>query len=486
MDDLDISTSVSTADSPAVGGDTSLAISSDRDNGVARVASDALSQATAGTDTDPIESAISAIPENDDDLQTETDEARKTAVIAQRGQLRVLKNAVRDLQPLSIFKEFGNPAAVKPRLELARLLYSPLLSPSGQPVKDPATQTTYVTTKPFIAHLDQVSPGMPEQLYVDLNYFEPLGEDGVTKQEALWKQHFRYLKLDPARLAEYQKIDALIARTSDAITPEELAAIPAEYHAAYRSIPASIRSAWASFDEADQTRMLEDYKGKLDDAAEKTARKAEAEAAKATADQRYAAEVFRGQQQYFTKVRTERFAELYTDLESQITFSTDAAANGIEIGSLCVTLANLLDPDWRFITVEKILTPLGLKLPAGFDEVLNKFNTTAMDKVALEMAGDVGRAGQAEIEALNAVEQLMAKIAPIALRIAAKRGAKIEEKAKKQASVLAAATTGRTSIGSSTAPAAEVGILPPGMIPGTPEATRWLAEETGFFGRSAA
>lgn len=480
MDDIDISTSDSTALSPAVGGDTSPASTSAGDTGVGSVAQTAFDQATTGATPDPIETALTAIPDSDDDLQTETDQTRRDAVIQQRTQLRVLKTAIRDLQPLQVFKEFGNPAAVRPRLELAKLLYSPLLGKDNQPVRDPATQTTYVTTKPFITYLDKVSPGMPAQLYVDLNYYHPIGEDGVTLEEELWKQHFRYLKLDPARLQEYQNIDTLIARTSDAITLEELAEIPADRHAAYQVIPADVRAAWASFDKSTQTRLLQDYQDKLDTAATKAAQTATDARAKAEADQAHADRVFAGQQKYFAKVRQERFAALYTDLAAQVTFSTDAAVNGVEIGSLCTVLANLVDPDWRFITVEKILTPLGLKLPAGFDEVLNKFNTAASDKVALEMAGDLGRSGNAEIEALNAVEQLMAKIAPIALKIAAKRGAKIEEKAKVQASAIAAAAAGRATV-SGTTPATTVGVLPPGMQPGSAEAVRYIGERSGML-----
>jgi hypothetical protein len=265
-----------------------------------------------------------------------------------------------------------------------------------------------------------------------------------------------------------------------AITPEELADIPAEYHAAYRSIPPSIRNAWKSYDEADQTRMLEDYKGKLDDAAEKVARKEADQRAKAESEQRYAADVFANQQKYFDTVRKERFTSLYQQLEQQVTFSTDAVTNGVMLGSLCTTLANLLDPQWRFIAVEKVLTPLGIKLPTGFDEVLDKFDTNASAKVALEMAGDVGRAGEAQADALSAADQLMAKIAPIALKVALKQGATMTEKAAAQAAALAAATTGRANVQSATT-STHQGVLPPGMDPSSREATEYLARQSGIW-----
>lgn len=485
MDELELPTSDSTALSPAVGGDLSPVSTLADDNGVAQVAANALSQATTGAITDPVETTLAAVPDSDDDLSTITDEQQRTTLTGMRGQLRVLRDAVRGYKPLEVFREFGSPEAVKPRLELAKLLYSPKLDARGQPIRDPATQTTYVTTTPFIAHLDKVSPGMPEQLYVDLNYYTPLGEDGVSRTEALWKQHFRYLKLNPDRLAEYQNLDALIARSSDVITPEELAEIPADRHAAYRSIPPSIRSAWASYEPADQTRMLDDYQRSIDSAA-RDAKTAEDDKRREAEDsQKYAATVFTNQQKYFDTIRRERFTQLYTDLEQQVTFSPDAATNGTMLGALCATLSNLLDPQWRFIAVEKVLTPLGLRLPPGFDEVLGKFESNAMEKVATEMAGDIGRAGDHQTHALNAVEQMMAKIAPIALAIAKKQGATVVEKAATQAAALAAAATGRVTVAATTAPTRK-GILPDGMNPDSWEATQFLARQTGLLGNRPA
>lgn len=239
------------------------------DNGVAQTAQTALDQATTGQAAaqtpDPIATALSGIPANDDDLATIVDQQQKQLLTGLRGQLRVIGNAYRDLEPLRIYQQFGDPKAVESRLAIARLLYTPVTGPDGKPVRDPNTQATRITTRPFVEYLDRVSPGMPEQLLVDLLALET--ENGLGVKEPLINQVFSFYKLDINRLREYQTIDARIARTTGTVTPEELAEIPSEYHAAYRTIPPSIRAAWASYDEADRTRMLEDYKGRLDDAA---------------------------------------------------------------------------------------------------------------------------------------------------------------------------------------------------------------------------
>jgi hypothetical protein len=301
----------------------------------------------------------------------------------------------------------------------------------------------------------------------------------------LGDQYLLFLKLDPSRLAEYRNIDALIARNSGTITAEELAEIPSEYHEAYRTIPASIRAAWKSYDEADATQMLEQYKGQLDASKRELAAAERDKAEQLRRDQEHRQAVYTAQRQYFDTVRRDRFSALYNSLAEQVVFSEDAVANSVTIGALCATLSNLLDPDWRFIAIEKVLTPMGLKLPAGFDEVLAKFDTNANAKVAYEKAGDIGQAGIAAADANDAVNELMAKIAPIALKIAMKQGGALTEKAKQQAARLAAATAARPDAGVGTGAASNGQILPDGVLPGSKEAAMHIARSTGFLPSSA-
>lgn len=481
MDELTPTSETSLAISPASDA-APAAVATSGDDGVGQLAQEALDQSTAAPAVaDPIGEVLASIPEADTDLETVQDQQLRERLTGMRGQLRVLGSAIKELTPLRAFQEFGDPAAVKPRLEIGKLLYSPVLDPRGNPVRDSATQLALTTTRPLWEHLDKVSPGMTEQAFVDLVNFQPTSEDGRTKEAKLGDQYLAFLKLDPSRLSEYRNIDALIARNSGTITPEELAEIPAEYHAAYRTIPPSIRAGWKGYDEADQTRMLEDYKGKLDDAVSKEQSRKDSLEAKARSEAEYANKVADATRSFYQTVRRERYTALNKSLAEQVTFSADPITNQVMRGSLCSTLALLLDPEWRFITVEEVLTPLGFKLDSSFDAVLTKFDAAANSKVALEMAGDTGQAAVHSGDAQSAVNQLMAKIAPMALKIALRQGATMTEKAQAQAQALAAAASARPNAGNGGGTVQTDSILPPGMQPGSREAAEFIARQTKLF-----
>lgn len=485
MDDLTPTGDTSTALTPA--GDAGVqATSPDAaaatlggDTGVAQVAQQALDQA-AGAD-DPIAQALAAIPADDNDLATYQGQPYHQTLTSQRSQLRVLSNAVRELQPLKIYQNYGDPKAVESRLQIANLLYQPAVGPDGKPLLDPTTRAVRINTRPFVEYIDRTSPGLPEQLLVTLLGHTTENEDG--QPEKLESQLFRFYKLNINRLAEYQNIDAIQAKATGAITPEELAEIPSEYHAAYRSMPPSLRNAWKSFDEADQTRMLEDYKAKLETAQREANRTKEDQARKAKADADYLAHVQQLTEQYLDTVRRERTASLVQSLAAQVTYSTDPVANKVKIGSLAATMAQLLDPAWRFVTIENVLEPLGLKLDHTFDAALAKFNANAENYVANREAGATGPADTALDDATSAANQLMAKIAIFALAVAKKEGATVVEKAATQAAQLAAATVASPAIGQQV-PTNGNGVIPPGMQPGSHEFARWSARQTGLFTES--
>lgn len=475
-----LTTSVAADVTPTAEGALTPASTLASDTGVAQVAQTALDQASGqlGAVTDPIAQALAGIPADDNDLTTIADQTQQQRFRDLRGQLRVLGDAVRELQPLRVYQQYGDPRAVESRLNLAKLLYSPVMQ-NGRPVRDPNTQTTRITTKPFVDYLDRTSPGLPEQLLVDLLALETENERGV--KEPLINQVFSFYKLDFNRLTEYQTIDARIARTSGTVTPEELAEIPTQYHAAYRSIPPSIRAAWASYDKADQDRMLEDYKARLEaDAREQ--RRAEEDQRREAADRAaYANLVATRQAEYFAEVRQDRANSLIQSLAQQVTFSTDPNTNKVLIGSLAATMSQLLDRDWRFVVEQSVLAPLNLKLDRRFDEALDKFESSAAESVALELSGNTDRARDTRDDSVSAANQLMAQIAIFALKVAKAQGATVVEKAAVQAANLAAAQQVQPRLGTAQVAGTNGRLLPDNMRPGSDEAATYLARQTGLF-----
>jgi hypothetical protein len=445
---------------------------------VQQVAQQAADQAAGAVD--PVEQALTAIPADDNDLSTYQGQPHYQTLTSQRNQLRVLSGALRELQPLKAFQQYGDPTVVQSRLKIAELLYQPAKDRNGRPIRDPNTQATRIDTRAFVQHIDQTSPGLPEQLLADLLAHSTENEHG--QPEPLVSQMFRFYKMDFRRLKDYQNIDSLVARSTGTVTPEELAEIPSEYHLAYRSIPPSIRAAWKSYDEADQTRMLEDYKTKLEAAQRDADRVKQDEQRKAQEDAEHAQFVFDETEKYLDTVRRERTATLIQQLSQQVTYSTDPAANKVMLGSLAATMAQLLDPAWRFVVVENVLEPLGLKLDHTFDAALQKFDQSAYDSVAHRLAGATGPAEDARLESVGAANQLMAKIAVFALKVALKQGATAVEKAANQAAQLAAATVARPNIGQQP-PGNGNGnaVLPAGIQPGSREAADYFARQTGLF-----
>lgn len=427
-----------------------------------------------------VDQIISSIPADDSDLQGQLEQRHAQSVIQTRGQLRVLNKALRQsFESQKAYRELGDLSALKPQIELANRLFSPVLDPAtNKPVYDPATRTAYVTTKPFIEYLDENSPGMPEQLLADLLEFQTEVSPGVT--DTLANQVFRHWGLDPRRLQEYRNIDTLPTVINSAVSQDELKDIPAEYHEAYKTIPPSIRAAWETYEEGDQARMLQDYKGKLDDQAYKQQVRERDKRLEAAEQAQFQELLGTEQLKYFDTVRRERFGAIANSLNNQVTFSEDAATNTIMHGVVGATLANLIDPELRFVS-EGTLKALGIQLDHTFDEALNQFNSNATDKVAYELSGQTVLAGRAQEKAKAGADLVVAKLSTIAVKLAEKLGGKMKDAAAFQGKALGTATTVRPTAGYGAAPNEIAGILPAGVMPGSPEARAfWAANFPGL------
>ena len=421
-----------------------------------------------------LQAIITGIPADDTDL-TPTD-PHYQAMVAQRGNLRTLSAAFKELEPLRGYSELGPISTIQPKVELANKLYSPMVDAQGQPVLDPATRLPSVTTLPFVQYLDQNSSGMPEQLLADLLDFETVDGTGNRRKMSL-----QVLDYWDGRYPNWwkQRYGSQIAPSySSGITDEELAEIPKQYHDGYRLIPPSIRHALSAYDEADRTRLLEDYKAKADQA---TANIATAEANKqreAEDAQRLQQHVFGKQREYLQTIRKERFSALSQSLSKRFAFSDDQGINTVMHGVLGTAVANLTDPDVDFIAKEQILAPLGISLDQKFYSALNSFYVNAANKVAYEIAGDTVQSATSEREANAAADQLSARLAVIALQIAAKMGSKQAEEAAKLGASLG--TTSRPAAGTAAPPTPQVGQLPTGVRVGSVEALNEIARRTNF------
>jgi hypothetical protein len=422
-------------------------------------------------------------PTDDSDLAAQT-YPHAQGLRDQRQQIRTLTRALKEQsqgsQDYAAYQQLGSPETLQAAVAISELLYSPLTDGQGNPVFDPKTQTPYITTAPFLQHLDEVSPGMPEQLLTDLLAFQPMDEQGRATAP-LYEQVLNYWdQRNPGWWRQRYGVSATPTYTRT-VSAQELADIPTEYHEAYKQLPPSVRNAWAAYEEEDQALMLHREKENLERNVRDQQRQQEDEQRAERERQQYLVYLRQQQDGYFGQVRRERFSVIANQLAQQVTFSADPATDTVMRGSVLTLMSNLLDPDWRFVS-EDALKAMGIQLGQQFDAALNTFNLNANNRVAYELAGDKGQAMKAEEKANDAANFLTTKLGVIALAAAKKMGAQQKAAAATQAAAVAGATTGLPNAGMGTSPnGQQAGILPPGMMPGSPEAVRWLAQATGFL-----
>jgi hypothetical protein len=427
--------------------------------------------------------AVDQLPADDSDLAA-PNFPHAQGLRDQRQQIRTLNKALKEhqqaLQQWQAYSEsLGNPESLQGAVQLRDLLYSPLTDNQGYFILDPKTQTPYITTVPYLEYLDEVSPGMPEQLLTDLLGFQPLDERG-QRTLPMYQQVLNYWDAkNPGWWKQRYGVSDTPSPTT-AVSPQELNDIPPEYHAAYKQLPVSIRNAWVAFDEADQIAMLHREQQNLERDQREVQLSQQAQQQAENERQQHAVYLAEQQAAYFDQVRRERFTVIAQQLAQQLTFSPDAATDAVMRGSVLTLMANLLNPDWHFVSAEA-LRAMNIQLGQQFDAALNSFDANANNYVAFTLAGDMGQATTAQERANDAANFLTTRLGVIALQVAKKMGAQQRAAASTQAGRLAGATTTLPSAGNGTSPNGQhSGILPPGMTPGSADAARWLAQQTGF------
>ena len=464
--------------------DTPVSTESNGGSEVLNVSHETSSQATTGSSPDAaqttlpsLDEVMGAIPENDDDLAQLRDVPE--AIRNQRQQIRVLGSAIKELNPLSPYKDLvskGTPEVITSRLETFDKFFTPAIDPyTQQPKRDERTGAPLYDTTPFWEQMNSQQPGSVEQATRDLLYFplhddqgNPVIDPKTGKQETMLRAVFRDLGLDPDRREEYQNIDKLIAGTGN-ITPEELESIPAEHREAFKQLPAKVRD--ALWDEDVDTRnwhlARETERLQTKQAEQRAAQAKEAESAK---QQQVIAEYVEGEQgKYLSQQRQEGYQAIYDDLASKVTFSTDSAENNLMLGLSCLLPTALIDPELRFGT-EKILNSLGIQLSTDFDQALNAATENSKNYKAWELAGLKVQADRAKSDAYGPTQLVRAKLASIAQAVAAKLGAQKATRAKENGNLLTQANQTRPVLSATSTTERTPSMLPPGVAPDSPEA----------------
>jgi len=424
---------------------------------------------------DPLEGVPSL-----EELEQNKSQQYAQALINLRTAYEARKEEIGSLKPLEALKglaEYGEPEMIKSRLDAYNSLFTPVVDPSTQQPQYDDSGLPKISATQFIEQVDGDNPGIAEQMLNDLLLYAP---DNAGQKVPLWQRLFETWGLDPRRLDDYRKIDALTPQSTGEITPEELANVPAEFQDAYKQLPASVRNDLQQQDEETRKFNLEAHKerfdGRIAKQQEQQAKAAEQQQQIAQARERITQE----QETYVSSQLQEGLDTIMDEVARQVTFSADANENSQMLGITRAVIFSLRDPDFS-AQAEKMLGAFGTKLDQGFYEALSVADKHMRDQKTYELLGQKGFAQTSQAKAAAAKNQVFAKIAPLAIKVAKALGAQAAQRANQQNQLLGQATSTRPTPGQSGTLSEGNGYGIPEMLPNDPRYGVELARKTGLL-----
>lgn len=404
----------------------------------------------------------------------------RTAYEARKAKDAETQGTLTSVQPL--IEKYGDVDTVQARLAAYDSLFEQVVDPATQQPQFDQSGLPRVSAAKFIEQVDAENPGLAETLLNDLLRYAPeLNGQKVSFYERALREVYG---LDPQKLDAYRNIDALTAPTGE-VTPEELAAIPENQRDAYKTLPKSLRDAWDTVPEDERQYHLDTAQERLEARQYReaeTKRQADAQQQQLTAARQQIAEA----QDTFVRERLQTgLATIMDDVAKQVTFSADPNTNAVMLGVTEGFVAALRDPDSSaFKNVQGALTALGVNLNTDFQEALVVADKHRRDQKAYELMGQKGLAQSSQVKADAAEKQVLAKVAPLAIKLAKALGGQAAQRAQQRNQLLGTATSTRPTPGNGGLQAEDNGYLPPGMLANDPRAGIEIAKRVGLLGSS--
>lgn len=380
--------------------------------------------------TPSLDDILNTVPEDDSDLE----QANTRDVVGlrnQRQQLRVLSEAVKGLRPLESFKPLAernlSVETIQAAVEAQERFYSPVINPEdNQPVYE--NGIPLYTTTPFIQHAEERNPGAATQLLEDAFLFETVNPE-TGQKERLGNGLFRALGLDPARLDDYRNIDALAAQDTGQNLEEQLAQIPQEFHAVFKSMPAKVRDDYLQQDAETRNWNLKGHNEAFQLKQQAEQRQQQEAEQRKTYEASLRANVEREQEADIETQFSEGLSSIMDDIASKVTFSSDPSQDAQQKAIISLALHSLRDPA-NHAHMKPYLDALGVQLDAAFGENLAAFSQSRRSYKALDLAG---RKAQAESELAKAAgprARVMTRAGQLALKMAEALGGQMKAKAE--------------------------------------------------------
>ncbi len=332
----------------------------------------------------------------------------------------------------SLTEKYGDADSIASNLARLDGLGAYVTDPdTGEVVYDPNTGLPQTTTAPFLEQLHETAPAMAEQLFYD--QWGTVRPDGLTYGQWALQQ----LGLDPARIEEYKSQPPSQQVAAGQPTADELQYIDPALHEAAKSLTAPewavVQSLLdkntpeddavvASLLKREQERIANaDFKQRFD---EKIAQDDQAEVAT------FWHSVDTSTKQAVQEASKNSLAGLSKQIASQVTFSADPVQNAVQTNAVTGIVAAICSQEARF-AVQPLLEALGVQIDPQLDSMLQavaqaervytafaQIEQRAATNPKLAQYRNSDQLQRARRESDGKQQQVMAKLAPIALKIA--------------------------------------------------------------------
>lgn len=308
-------------------------------------------------------------------------------------------------------KAIGDPVQAQYYHDVFSGLHQPIVDPnSGQPLLRDG-QPVYSSESALI-RMEQEQPGIVDEIYGDLLRLKLPDENG--KVDSLENHYWRAKGLDPARLDDYRNIDA---RSSGIVTAEQLVGIPEPYHAAFKTLPESLRSVWGQLDDAEKQYHLNTANTAIKAAELEDRLNRDEQGRQQQQAQERETRIAGKQEESLTNVTRTIYDSIQKNLASQVTFSeADPTLNAYQMAGVMGLLYTAIDPAAAFI-----FQPLGINLDAPdakWHELIEQFSMKDSEAVRLAEEGQVAFARQARGDANKLQSRIVAKLNAVGLQLA--------------------------------------------------------------------
>lgn len=375
--------------------------------------------ATAQEEADPFDEQVAQVPEH----QRE----KFNSLLQHKKDLeRDLKAARSQWQPLT--EQYGDVQTIAEKLAQLEGLGSYATDQIGETVIGP-NGLPQVTTAPWISKMAETSPAMVEQLSYDL--FNQPTPDGQTYGAKLFWQAFQEMGLDPSRVQDYAQLPASQVAASQA-TADELEYIDPSLHKAYNYLTKPEREFVQSkiYDAKDDevAEYLQAANRRMENEArlqEFTNYQKQQEEAEISS---YWQNVDSVTNQVIQEANNKALTGISQQIESQVQFSSDPTANKLQTGMVSALVAAMCSPQTRF-AVQPILEQIGATIDPQIDQLLTNATQAERvyqayaqleknDKPEFKKHRNEFQMKEARRESDRLQQQAMAKLAPIAVKIA--------------------------------------------------------------------